>query len=282
MSENARHLTDELLRRALTELAAGSDGTVLLTDVLHSVDGAEQVRRRPWELAGWRGAGLLMAAVLLLTAAIGSALVLASRPPEPQPSPSAPALLPGVFSAADFVAPFTYSLPPGQKVHLTPKGATTPAALYGWGGGIGSRRLQVFVVTGSVHACPDLSSESGITGSVRISGEPSAFLQELRDTVGVGIGPIEPTTLGNLPASAAEIDPTRNACSPVLLHENGLGIHAIGLEPKLDNPGMLIVGQAGLKTIGVLISASNQDDYAAWVPTAQAYVDTFTFDMPGD
>ena len=282
MSENARRLTDERLQRALTELSAGPDGTELLTDVLRSVDSAAQVRRRPWDVPGWRGASLLVAAALLVTAAIGAAITLSSRQPEPQPSPSAPALLPGVISASDFVVPFSYSLPPGQKVHLTPRGATTPAALYGWGGGIGSRRLQVFVVTGSVHACPDLSSESGTTGSVRISGEPSAFLQELRDTVGVGIGPIEPTTLGNLPASAAEIDPTRNACSPVLLHENGLGIHAIGLEPKLDNPGMLIVGQAGLKTIGVLISASNKDDYAAWLPTAQAYVDTFAFDITGD
>ena len=94
MSENARHLTDELLQRALTELAADPDGTVLLTDVLRSVDSTAQVRRRPWDVRGWRGAGLLVAAALLVTAAIGSALVLSSRQPEPQPSPSAPALLP--------------------------------------------------------------------------------------------------------------------------------------------------------------------------------------------
>ena len=95
MSENARRLTDERLQRALTELSAGPDGTDLLTDVLRSVDSTAQVRRRPWDVPGWRGAGLLVAAALLVTAAIGSALVLASRQPEPQPSPSAPALLPG-------------------------------------------------------------------------------------------------------------------------------------------------------------------------------------------
>ena len=161
-------------------------------------------------------------------------------------------------------------------------GVTTPAPLYGRRGGAGSRTLQVFLVTGSVHACPDLSSESSTIGSVRVGGEPSAFLQELRDTAGVGVGPIEPTTLGNLPAFAAEIDPTRNACSPILLHENGLGIGATGLEPTLDNPGRLIVAKSGAQTIAVLISASNEDDYAEWLPTALEYVDTFAFDTLGD
>ena len=116
MTDHTLHLTDELLQRALTELAEGTDGTVLLNDVLRSVDSAAQVRRRPWDVPGWRGAGLLVAATLLVTAAIGSALVLANRQPEPQPSPSVPALLPRVISASDFVAPFTYSLPSGQRV----------------------------------------------------------------------------------------------------------------------------------------------------------------------
>jgi len=281
MTETTRHLTDELLRRAMTELAEGPDGTILLSDVLRSVDSSAQVRRRPWDVPGGRGAGLLVAAALLVTVVIGSALVLASRQPAPPPSPSAPALLPQTFTAPDFVAPFTYSLPAGQTVHLTPKGATTPATIYGRGGGTPSRQLQVFLVTGSVHACPDLDSESGVD-RILIGTQPSAFLRELRNTVGVGIGPIEPATLGNLPALAADIDPSRNACSPILLHENGLGIQATGLEPTLDNPGRLIVGKSGAQTIAVLISASNEDDYAAWLPTAEDYVDTFAFDTTGD
>ena len=131
-----------------------------------------------------------------------------------------------------------------------------------------------------MHACPDESDTT--IGSVRISTEPSAFLQELRDTAGVGIGPIEPTTLGNLPALAAEIDPTRNRCSPILLHENGLGIGALGQGAEAGQPGHdSSSAQSRGMTIGVLISASSEDEYAAWLPIAQAYVDTFAFDITG-
>ena len=280
MSENARHLTDELLQRALTELAAGPDGTVLLTDVLRSVDSTAQVRRRPWDVRGWRGAGLLVAATLLVTAAIGSALVLASRQPEPQPSPSAPALLPGVFSASDFVAPFTYSLPPGQRAHLTRMGATTPAELYGRDGGTGSRRLRVFVVTGAVHVCPDESStyyrqRPDQRGAVRLPAGASGYRRRRYRT--------DPANHAREPSrvwvrrSIPRATRARRSCST----RAGWAFGSTGLEPKLDNPSMLIIGQAGLKTIGVLISASNEDDYAAWLPIAQAYVDTFAFDTTG-
>ena len=142
--------------------------------------------------------------------------------------------------------------------------------------------LQVFVVTGSVHVCPDLSSDFRYRqrpdqrGAVRLPARASGYRRRRHRT-----DPSPPRS-GTFPHWLRRSIPRAIACSPILLHQHGLGIRAIGLEPKLDNPGMLIVGQAGLKTIGVLISASNEDDYAAWLPTAQAYVDTFVFDTTGD
>ena len=188
MTDHTLHLTDELLQRALTELAEGTDGTVLLNDVLRSVDSTAQVRRRPWDVPGWRGAGLPPAATLLVTAAIGSALVLANRQPEPQPSPSVPALLPRVISASDFVAPFTYSLPSGQRVSLAPMGVTSCPSLWpAWRELVLGRSKSSLLPDPCMHArisrlSRPRSAASGSAGSHRPScksfGIPSAWASD--------------------------------------------------------------------------------------------------------
>ena len=83
-----------------------------------------------------------------------------------------------------------------------------------------------------MHTCEDLdavdpSAESGTIDSAALGREPVVFIERLRDDVGVGIGPIRPTTLGNLPAVEAEIDPSDGTCSRALLHENTLGLGAL-------------------------------------------------------
>jgi hypothetical protein len=147
-----------------------------------------------------------------------------------------------------------------------------PATIYGRAGV--SQELLVFLVTGNVHVCgPSLEGNA-------LDTEPSAFLQGLRDEAGVNMGPISQTTMGNIPAVATELD--LDTCSGSRIHEDGLGMSYQGYEPQLDGPGKLIVGRVGDRTIGVLISHSNVDDYVDWRPIAEAYVATFRFEPPAD
>lgn len=269
MTRYASPLTDERLRRALSELAAGPDGSDLLIEVLRTVDSTAQVGRRPWDVRGWGRPMLVLAAVLLITAAIGLA-VAASPRPQPQPTP--------VITVSDFIVPFTYRLPAGETGTLASIGAAEPGVIYARQTTF-PRRLEVFLVTGLLHNCLGPGAP-GDNGTFVFTDDPSAFLQELRDTAGVGLGSIRPATLGNLSGWGAEVDPAANACGQNALHETGLGLGAISLEAKLDYPGKLLVARSGETTIGVLITASSEDELAEWLPIAQAVVDTFVFSTP--
>jgi hypothetical protein len=279
MTRTARPLTDERLRLALVELAGQPDASLLLPEVLRSIDALPQVRRRPWDTRGW-GRGVLLVAALLATLAIGAAIAFSGPRPDPQPVPSP---RPGAISALEFVVPFTYVLPNPESAPLTVRGSDSPVVLYSLAGSYfppdaqGFRRLEVFLVTGQVHRCVNPDAIEG-QDTHRLNTEPSAYLEELRDRIGVGIGPISPATLGNLVAVRATVDPAANSCEGSRIHEDGLGLSWVTFEPSLDNPGTLIVGRTGDTTIGVLISASNDELLAEWLPIAQAYVDSFIFE----
>jgi hypothetical protein len=285
MTAKSARLTDELLRRSLTELAAGPDADELLTDVIRTVDSTTQVHRRPWDLQGFGRPALLLAAVLLLTASIGLAVFLSSPRPEPQPSPTASArpvtVLP-IVQPTDFIEPFRYTLPPGESITLRPISRTAPHVVYGRTGATRERTLEVFLVTGIVHTGPcngvDPDGNGGPTRGFDVDQEPRTLLEDLRDEVRVAVGPISQARLGNIPAFAAEIDPTQSICANTSFHENGQGLFSGSVEPTLENPSKLIVGRIGDRTIAVLISATTEEALAEWLPIAQAYVDSFRFD----
>ena len=157
---------------------------------------------------------------------------------------------------------------------------TGPFTIYGVSSG--SSRLTLFEVTGYVHECgardTDPSASSGTVDSVQLSRDPATFMDELRDEVGVGLGATREAMLGNLPAVEAEIVPAAGRCSDALIHANGLGLGWSGLEPELRGPATLIVASANATSIGVMISASNEDGYSDWLPVARAYVDSFVFE----
>jgi hypothetical protein len=260
MTTNATPLTDELLRRALAELADGPDGSALLTEVMRRADTTAQVARRPWDTRGWGRVGVLVVAALLLAGAIGAAVVLSSPEPDPQP-------LSEVISVPGFVQPFAYRLPPGETVRLTPRGPEPPSVL---AANSGSRTLEVFLVTGEVSACGHQLDPSGF--------DPPAFMRGLREALGAGIGPITQTTLGNLPALSAEIRLDASPCQTLVFFQHGIGWGG-GNEPRLlDQPSTLIVARTNYGTVGALISATTEDDYAEWLPIARAYLDNFAFD----
>jgi hypothetical protein len=286
MTDNARRLTDDVLRRALSELAAGPDADLLLTDVLRAVDGRTQVGRRPWDTRGWSRAALLVAATLLLVAAtIGATVVLTRPQPQPTPQPSAsatavsrpmPTSLPlnaEQFQVSDFVVPFTYHLPVGVSSQLI-KGGDVVYYVDARGGESG--RLTLFPVSSNVHGCGS-SSGNGLPTS-GIADEPTAFFEELRNTVGAGIGPVSTTTLGNLRAVGADIVPNLGTCSHATLHVDRLGLQYGDWEPRLSSPGHLIVARTRGTTIGVHISAPTEDALASWLPIALAYVNGLEFE----
>lgn len=264
MTQNAARLNDEHLRRALIEMAGSPDSDALLTDVLRIVDAQAQVARRPWTVGRWRRSMLMLVAVLLVAGAIGATIALSQPDPEPQPSPSPQSE--GAISVPDFVVPFTYHVPVGGPGKLGRYGPKEPAVIYARVSG--SRKLQLFLVNG-VHDC-----EEGREGMV-LDRDPTSFLEGLHELLGVGMGRIGATTLGNLPAVAADIDPQDNTC--LALHEDRLGLGYATKEPHLSRPGRLIIADAGTQILGVYISAPTKDELAEWMPMAQAYVNSFVF-----
>ncbi|HEY7464218.1 MAG TPA: hypothetical protein VH987_07240 [Candidatus Limnocylindria bacterium] len=213
----------------------------------------------------------MFVAALLVMGAIGLA-VLGSLPrPQPQPTPPARAAI----RVEDFVVPFTYSLPAMHSGRLASVGGAEPAVIYATGRTF-SRGLEVFLVTGGVHNCLSPAAP-GSVGFISVSEDPSAFLLGLRDIAEIGLQSIRQTTLGNLPAWGAEVDPTGNTCSltPNQLHETGLGIGRP--EPTLDRPGRLIVARIEDTTIAALIWATSEEELSEWLPIGQAYVDSFVF-----
>ena len=59
---------------------------------------------------------------------------------------------------------------------------------------------------------------------------------------------------------------------------DGLGLRHVTFEPALNSPGRLVVARTGETTIGVLISAPNDEALAEWLPIAQAFVDGMNFE----
>ncbi|HEX6655524.1 MAG TPA: hypothetical protein VF153_04860 [Candidatus Limnocylindria bacterium] len=292
MTDNARRLTDVVLQRALAELAAGVDGDVLLNDVLRTVDTRTQVGRRPWDTRGWgRAAALLAAAAALLVAgAIGTTLTLSRPQPTPLPTASSTALPsaasrplptavpqnPTPIEVSDFVPPFTYRAPAGLYGDLFSHG--NPAKVYFTDSRAGlSGRFELFPVSGYVHGCGVATGNALPTS--QLNTEPTAFLEALRDKVGVRIGPITSTTLGNLPAVSADIFPTQSGCATVMLHIDGLGLSYAEFEPNLNSPAHLIVARVNGRTIGVLMSAPSEAALTDWLPIALAYEEGMVFDV---
>jgi hypothetical protein len=250
MTRTARSLSDDLLRRALAELAAGPDASALVSDVLRSVDTATQVPRRRWDVSGSRRAGLLLVAAVL-TAAIGGAVALSSPRPAPEPTPSPPAVPGAAIQVDDFVQWFTYQVPPGRTALLETPQAEYPAHTLT----DGSRRLQLFSIW-----------------SQEVT-DPVEVVQGLRDRMGSCITGVRPATLGNLPAMVAEFTPGPGRCSTLSFFSPGIGTTPI----SVSDPSKLLVAQTSHGTIGVLVSAPTDDELRAWLPVAQAYVDSFEF-----
>jgi hypothetical protein len=190
--------------------------------------------------------------------------------------PSDPALSGRTISVSDFTVPFTYRLPVGLGGQLEAHGSGNKVYLIdGHTAGL-SGTLELFPVSGIIHGCGE-GSGNGLPTSV-MSGDPSRFLNGLREGAGAGVGSVITSTLGNLPAVTADVDPSVALCPRVLLHIDGLGLSYAHYEPALDAPGRLILTQLRGKTFGAWISAPTDRALPRWLPIAQALVDGLEFD----
>jgi hypothetical protein len=251
MTRTTLPLRDDLLRRALSELAAGPGADDLVADVLRVVDSAPQVSRRPWDILASRRAGLLMVAALL-TAAIGGAVVLSSSRPNPEPTPSPRAVSGEAIQVDNFVQWFTYRVPTGETAGLREQPQSEYPAYVVTDG---PRRLRLFSIWS-----PEVTN-------------PVELMQETRDRMGSCISDVRPDRLGNLEAMSADFTPRPGRCAQLRFFSPGIGTRTI----SVSDPSRLIVAQTSHGPIGVLISAPTIEDLAAWLPRAQAYVDTFEF-----
>ena len=278
MTDRAMPLTEAALRKALVELAGEPDANALLTDVMRAVEGMPQMRRRPWDIPPL-GRGALLLAAALATLGIGAAVALSQPRPDPQPTPSAPALLPDVITVAQAAEPFRYQIPEGEADTFNEIGGSGASGMFALHHEFGS--IAVFPVTGDVHTCeledgPEPSAEP-VRVTAGFGTDPRLYREGLRDRVGIGIGEIHPSMLGNLPAMEAEIGPSDSSTCYPQVHEDGLGLGSDALEPELRGPGKLIVAHGGLRTVGVLINAVDEAAYDKWLPIAEVYVGSFDF-----
>jgi hypothetical protein len=275
MTTISPHLTDDRLRQALSELAAGPESDLLLAGVLRIVDSQTQVGRRAWDTRGWGRASLLIAAVgLLVAAAIGATVTFSHPQPSPQPTHTPLPLSSELIRVTDFVVPFTYRLPVGTPAQLQPYGSLDKLYFIDARAG-GPGRLTLFPVNGIVHGCGTGAGNGLPTSTVAL--DPAAFLEALRDTYGAGIGPTRPSVLGNLPAVGADVDPKLGTCVSVAIHLDGLGLSYAQYEPSLSSPGRLIVARTQGRTVAVLISASSAEALTEWLPIGEAFVDGMVF-----
>ena len=268
MTTNAPRLTDDLLRRALAELAAGPDSDTLLTDVLRGVDSHAQVARRRWDTRGWRRAAILAAAAALLVAgAIGTTVVLTRPQPSPQPTRTPLPLSTELVRVPDFFVPFAYRVPVGMSGKLEVHSA--PDGFYSIEGRVaGSGTLSLFFMTGACMDAPSMETTPRQTMTL----PPS--LGELDE------GPINRTSVGGLPALTIDIDSERGACRNAVFHLHGLNVAPLEAQLTLNRPGRLIAASTGAGTVGVLISAPNEAALSEWLPVAQALVSGIEFDGP--
>jgi hypothetical protein len=266
MTANTPRLTDDRLRQALTELAAGPDADMLLTDVLRSVDSQPQVARRPWDTRGWGRAALLVAAAVLLVAAtIGATLVLTRPQPQPQPTRTPLPLSTELIRVPDFFAPFTYRVPLGMSGKL--QADAHPDGFYAIKAKeSGSATVTLFYMTGGMHGCPVDGDDP------KTNDDVSALLQSLDE------GPVDQASLGGLPALTVGVDPSQGACRNAVFHLHGLNAPPLEAQLSLARPGRLIAASTGAGTLGVLISAPTDAALAEWLPVADALVSGIQFD----
>jgi hypothetical protein len=204
-----------------------------------------------------------------------------SEPITPSAAPSVEAS-PTAATAADFVVPFTYTIPAGERVFVDQVSKTQPEEIVRIAGGQ-SHAIDVLLVT-YLHPCPasvpvPTPGPDGGVGrpTVPLNRDPEQFLAYLRDEAGVGITDIREATLGGYPALAADIDPAAATCSGAKLHSNGLGIGGIGVERVLDGPGRLVVARVNSYQAVVAHIWADEELYADWLPTATQIVDSIEF-----
>lgn len=111
-------------------------------------------------------------------------------------------------------------------------------------------------------------------GRFILKTEPRAFLDDLRDIAGVEMSDITEVSLGGRPALTVML----SGAGGIDIHTSGssTGV-STGNYALLSNPSRLTVADVDGVTVFVMAWAWTAEDLDAWLPEADAFVDTFQF-----
>lgn len=137
----------------------------------------------------------------------------------------------------------------------------------------GAHGITIASARGTVtHACAPYPG----SGRVKLRDDPAGFLEDLRANGGVGLGEPATTTFDGWPALAVTVDPGDQRCDAADFHVSGDGIGRQGFV-LLNVPSRLIVADVDGWPIVIQVWASTEDDLAAWLPGATAFLDGIHF-----
>lgn len=198
---------------------------------------------------------------------------------------SLPPTVPPVALADGFVRPFVFAMPADgaarrfdmsdpRDVFGFVEGPVTAVGDHRYGslqsnGGV--RGLVVASLEGAVtHACP--RANGGAASRVAIRTDPSTFLEDLHTIAGVGFGTTAPSTLDGLPGLSVRVNVTASRCTFADFHP-GAGGDFIAL----TMPSQLTIVEVDGVTVVVDIWARTEAELSAWLPSANAIVESIHF-----
>ena len=270
-------LTADAIRSALARRASRGSPGELLEQILATTEVTTQ-RGQRLRISTWSGFRPAMAAAAVAVVVLGIVIGLAgmtkspdtAASPSPTPAPASPSPSPaGSGRASTFVRPFDYAIPAGlaladpvfnEHIYELFEEGSNP----GWGPADGLPREG--------HGVTVVSAETplvhGTPARVPIRTKPQDFLEDLRTIGHVNIGEPSPALLDGRPALVVTVE------GPGLDFHYGPGLST---DVGLDVGSRIIVADVDGITIVVVIWATDEDDMAAWLPTATALVDSMTF-----
>jgi hypothetical protein len=272
---------DERLEAWLVDGPPPSDALLQRTLGAVATHGQRRLGRWPWSLLrvasyGWTAvlaAGVVVALVALV-APRGITPPVGGPTESAAPTPGWDERFPNIY-VGDFQHAFTYAIDPASGLILTswpdpyqfrvPRGPRTDNFDEG---------VILHTVAGGLRS--DVCRAAG--GQVDTDPSPEEVVSAIQALDGLEVSPVETTTIDGRPAMAVTVSGTQHrTCEAYYLFDD--------FEPAFawsGNEGRtrrVIAVDVGGDAIIVEITASDER-YDAWVPTAEAFIDSIHFDPP--
>ena len=213
---------------------------------------------------------LLAAAALAIAIAMLGILSLGSPTPSPTstPGPSGPAtsLPPSspeiTVRANGFRVPFTYTLPRYLFIRVT------------------DLRFEAYLNDShgvNVAMIDTPSTDSCGIPRAALRSDPAEFLADLEGIAGAALSDPVSVSVGGRSALQVDVE-ADGTCAFADVHMDGGRLNAL----SLHNPTRLIAFEAGGHRLAITLWAKDQPTFDAWLPVAQRFVDSISFNAPPD